>query len=124
MEAEEFEKVRYEVDGHVATITLDDPETRNSLSNELLDELLCSLSMARTDDEVRVVVLASSDEKVFSAGGNLSAFGADAGPIEKFDGAERFPDCSAPSASSASPRSSRPRGRSWLARSAWRLPAT
>lgn len=93
MEAEEFEKVRYEVDGHVATITLDDPETRNSLSNELLDELLCSLSMARTDDEVRVVVLASSDEKVFSAGGNLSAFGAEAGPIEKFDGAERFPDC-------------------------------
>ena len=90
---EEFEKLRYEVDGHVATITLDDPETRNSLSDLLLDELLCALSMAKSDDEVRVVVLASSDEKVFSAGGNLSAFGGEAGTIDKFKGAERFPDC-------------------------------
>ncbi|MFM9149831.1 MAG: enoyl-CoA hydratase/isomerase family protein, partial [Solirubrobacterales bacterium] len=65
MEEEEFEKIRYEVEGHVATITLDDPETRNSLSDQLLDELLCSLSMAKSDDAVRVVVLASSDEKVF-----------------------------------------------------------
>jgi enoyl-CoA hydratase/carnithine racemase len=89
----EFEKVRYEVDGHIATITLDDPDTRNALSDQLLDELLCSLSMAKTDEEVRVVVLASSHEKVFSAGGNLSAFGGDAGTVEKFEGAKRFPDC-------------------------------
>ena len=89
----DFEKVRYEVDGHVATITLDDPDTRNALSDQLLDELLCSLSMAKSDDQVRVVVLASSHEKVFSAGGNLSAFGGDAGTVAKFDGAERFPDC-------------------------------
>ena len=81
---EEFEKIRYAVEGHVATITLDDPDTRNSLSDLLLDELLCALSMAKSDDEVRVVVLASSDEKVFSAGGNLSAFGGEAGTIDKF----------------------------------------
>ena len=37
---EEFEKIRYAVEGHVATITLDDPDTRNSLSDLLLDELL------------------------------------------------------------------------------------
>lgn len=89
----EFEKIRYEVEGHVATITLDDPDTRNALSDLLLDELLCSLSMAKSDGEVRVVVLASSHEKVFSAGGNLSAFGGEAGTVEKFEGAERFPNC-------------------------------
>lgn len=89
----EFEKVLYEVEGHVATITLDDPDTRNALSDRLLDELLCSLARAKHDDQVRVVVLASSHEKVFSAGGNLSAFGGDAGTVEKFEGAERFPDC-------------------------------
>ena len=32
--------VRYEADGGVATITLDHPETRNALSDELLDELI------------------------------------------------------------------------------------
>ncbi len=85
-----FEKIRYEVADHVATITLDDPDTRNALSDELLSELLAALHLVRDDDEARVVVLASSHEKVFSAGGNLAAFGSDANAVEKFDGAENF----------------------------------
>jgi len=85
-----FEKITYEVADQVATITLDDPDTRNALSDTLLDELLKALEMARDDENARVVVLASSHEKVFSAGGNLAAFGSDAGPVEKFDGADRF----------------------------------
>lgn len=85
-----FEKVRYEVADYVATITLDDPETRNSLSDQLLGELITALRIARTDDEVRVVVLASSHEKVFSSGGNLAAFGGDANAVQKFEGAENF----------------------------------
>ena len=66
-----FEKIRYTVGDHIATITLDDPDTRNSLSDQLLGELITALRSARSDDNVRVVVLASSHEKVFSAGGNL-----------------------------------------------------
>lgn len=85
-----FEKITYKVADQVATITLDDPDTRNALSDALLDELLKALEMARDDENARVVVLASSHEKVFSAGGNLAAFGSDAGPVEKFDGADRF----------------------------------
>jgi len=86
-------KITYEVAGHVATITLDDPETRNSLSDQLLSELIAALSLARDDYAVRVVVLASSHEKVFSAGGNLAAFGGESGTVEKFTGAELFVDC-------------------------------
>jgi enoyl-CoA hydratase len=86
----DFGKIKYEVADHVATITLDDPDTRNALSDQLLGELLAALGMARDDDGVRVVVLASSHEKVFSAGGNLAAFGGDAGTVEKFNGAENF----------------------------------
>ena len=91
--SQSFGKITYEVADHVATITLDDPETRNSLSDQMLSELIAALNMARDDYAVRVVVLASSHEKVFSAGGNLAAFGSDSGTVEKFTGAELFVDC-------------------------------
>ena len=82
--------VRYEVSERIATITLDDPETRNSLSPALLEGLLDSLARAREDDEVGVVVLASSHEKVFSSGANLGAFGGDAPLIDRYAGTKRF----------------------------------
>ena len=85
-----YEKVRYEVEGNVATVTLDDPETRNALSDELLTDLLRALREAREDEGVRVIVLASSHEKVFSAGANLAAFGGDTPTVHKHLGAEKF----------------------------------
>jgi len=85
-----FEKIKYEVAEHVATVTLDDPDTRNALSDQLLGELIAALRLARDDEAVRVVVPPSSHEKVFSAGGNLAAFGGDANTVEKFDGADNF----------------------------------
>ena len=85
-----YEKIRYEVYDGVARITLDDPDTRNALSDQLLSELIGALEEARDDYAVRVVVLASSHEKVFSAGGNLAAFGGESGTVEKFTGAGLF----------------------------------
>jgi enoyl-CoA hydratase len=91
MGAESYEKIRYEVEETgVATITLDDPETRNSLSPQLLDDLLAALRAARDDDAVRCVVLTSSHDKVFSSGGNLGAFGADAPLIDRYTVTQRF----------------------------------
>jgi enoyl-CoA hydratase len=84
------EKLRYEVADGVATITLDDPETRNSLSPELLGELLDALHECRGDDDARCLVLASSHEKVFSSGANLGAFGSDAPLIARYDTSKRF----------------------------------
>lgn len=84
-------RVRYELDGNVAFVTLDEPETRNALSDELLDEILDLLEEAKNDDTVRVVVLTSSHDRVFSAGGNLKAF-ADSRPVvTKYAGLDRFP---------------------------------
>ena len=83
--------IRYEVGDGVATITLDSPENRNALSNELLSELLDAFESARDDDEVRCVVLTSSHEKVFSAGANLDQFSSDAALIHKHFATERFP---------------------------------
>ena len=84
--------VSYEVDAQgAAYITLDSPKTRNALSDELLDELLARLQDARDDDAVRVVVLGSSHDRVFSAGGDLKAFASDVPTIAKYAGLERFP---------------------------------
>ena len=75
--------VRYDVAGGVATIALDQPETRNALSDEVLDDLLAAFRTARADDTVRCVVLASTHETTFSSGGNLAGFAADVPLIHK-----------------------------------------
>src|ERR1700746_1250589 len=85
-------RVRYEVDDRgVAFVTLDAPESRNALSDELLDDLLDAFERARTDDAVRVAVLTSSHDRVFSAGGELKAFTGDAPTIGKSAALDRFP---------------------------------
>jgi enoyl-CoA hydratase len=84
------EKVLYDVSAGVATITLNDPETRNSLSAEMLAGLLEAFERARDDEQVRCVVLASSHETVFSSGGNLGGFAADVALVHKHFGSERF----------------------------------
>jgi enoyl-CoA hydratase len=88
-----YETVRYELAAEtgVATIALDHPETRNALSDEVLDDLLAAFTAARDDDGVRCVVLASTHEKVFSSGGNLSGFAAEVPLVHKHFGTERFP---------------------------------
>ena len=86
-----YSKLRYEVADGVATIALDDPETRNSLSFEMLDELIAAFTAARDDEAVRCVVLTSTHEKVFSSGGNLEGFAADAPLVHKHWATERFP---------------------------------
>jgi enoyl-CoA hydratase/carnithine racemase len=85
-----YEKIRYGAADGIATIALDDPDTRNALSDELLLELLDALRTARDDQAVRVVVLTSTHEKVFSAGGNLAGFGSDASTAEKYLATDHF----------------------------------
>jgi enoyl-CoA hydratase len=86
------EPVRYQRDEHgVAVLTLNRPETRNALSDDLLDALIAGLEQARDDPDARVVVLASSHERVFSAGGDLKAFASDTSAIGKYLGLDRFP---------------------------------
>jgi enoyl-CoA hydratase len=86
-----YETIRYEVaDDGVATITLDQPETRNALSPELLGELIEAFGEARADDSVRCVVLGSSHEKIFSSGANIAGFTADTPLVHRHFGTERF----------------------------------
>jgi enoyl-CoA hydratase len=76
-----FETIRYEVDGHVATVTLDRPEVANAQDTRLIDELDGAFDIADADDEVRVVILAASGRH-FSSGHDLKALVADVEPDE------------------------------------------
>ncbi len=85
------DSVLYDVaDNGVATITLNEPDSRNALSDDLLGGLIATLQRARDDERVRCVVIASSHETVFSAGGNLGGFTAEVPLVHKHFATERF----------------------------------
>jgi enoyl-CoA hydratase len=86
-----YETLRYDVADGVATIALDQPDTRNALSDALLSDLHAALLAARDDAQVRCVVLTSTHDKVFSSGANLAGFAADVPLVHKHFGIERFP---------------------------------
>lgn len=87
-----YATLRYETaETGVATISLDQPDTRNALSNELLDDLISALEAARDDRAVRCVVLTSTHERIFSAGANLGAFAGHTALVDKHLGTGRFP---------------------------------
>jgi enoyl-CoA hydratase/carnithine racemase len=54
-------------EGPIVTVTLDRPDRRNSLSDEMLGELIAALSTLRDDADSRVVILTGAPP-VFSAG--------------------------------------------------------
>jgi enoyl-CoA hydratase len=86
-----YETLLYDVAPNgVATITLNQPDTRNALSNDVLGELIAAFEAARDDDAVRCVVLTSSHERVFSSGANLGGFAGDVPLIHKHFGSDRF----------------------------------
>ena len=65
----EFDGVRLEVDGRVATVTLARPEKRNALSLDMLQHLIKALEAVPS--EPGVIVLAA-EGKAFSAGHDMS----------------------------------------------------
>jgi enoyl-CoA hydratase len=86
-----YDTLRYAVADGVVTIALDQPDTRNALSDQLLADLQAAFEAARDDAAVRCVVLTSTHESVFSSGANLAGFAADVPLVHKHFGIERFP---------------------------------
>jgi enoyl-CoA hydratase/carnithine racemase len=64
--------LRYDPDPPRATITIDDPERRNPLSNAAMAQMADLVDRAAVDDSVRVIVITGAGEQAFSAGGDLS----------------------------------------------------
>jgi enoyl-CoA hydratase len=87
-----YETVLYEAADGIATISLNQPDSRNALSDALLDDLIAAFEESGAADDVRCVVLASTHATTFSAGGNLAGFAADVPLVHKhLYGIEKFP---------------------------------
>jgi enoyl-CoA hydratase len=71
-EAPQFEEIIYQVDGPVATITMNRPDVANAQDSTLIDEIDAAFDLADADDDVRVVILAGAG-KHFSSGHDLKA---------------------------------------------------
>jgi enoyl-CoA hydratase len=83
--------VLYELDeAGIATLTLNDPDTRNALSPEMLGGLIAAFERAREDGDARCIVLRSSHEKTFSSGASLGGFAAETPLVERHFGSELF----------------------------------
>lgn len=63
--------LRYEVEGGIATLTLNRPEKRNALNAELVAALKGALARAEADSEVRVVALTGAGQD-FCSGADLA----------------------------------------------------
>ena len=90
MVASSTEPVLYDLADGVATITLNQPDTRNALSPELLLGLIAAFERAEEDPDARCIVLASSHERTFSSGANLGGFAGDVPLVHQHFASERF----------------------------------
>ncbi len=72
--------VRSEVDGLVATVTLNRPERRNAISGSLLTQLRATMAELDASPGVRVIVLTGADP-AFCAGLDLTELGQAGSPL-------------------------------------------
>ncbi|HET9692180.1 MAG TPA: enoyl-CoA hydratase-related protein [Acidimicrobiales bacterium] len=68
----DYEQIAYDVDGPVATITLDRPQRLNAFTVEMMRELIDAYDRVDADDAVRAVVLTGRG-RGFCAGADLAA---------------------------------------------------
>lgn len=65
------DKLLYQQDGHVVTLTLNMPEARNPLTDhDLCDAIVAAMARISADQSVRVAILTGAG-RAFSSGGNL-----------------------------------------------------
>lgn len=78
-----YQKILYQIENGVARITLNRPEKRNALDQELISEVKAAIRESGRDENVRVVLIRGAGAD-FCSGADLSGLHerADAGPLE------------------------------------------
>jgi enoyl-CoA hydratase/carnithine racemase len=65
-----FDTIKYEVDGHAATITLNRPDALNALSPHMITELRSAYSQAENDDNVWLLIVTGTG-RAFCTGADV-----------------------------------------------------
>ncbi|TAJ99571.1 MAG: enoyl-CoA hydratase/isomerase family protein [Chloroflexota bacterium] len=68
--------LRLDLDGPIATITIDRPEKLNAMTPGMLEGLESLLASIEADADIRVVVLTGAGERAFCAGADIDAWSA------------------------------------------------
>jgi len=97
MDQPEADRVSVRVSDHVAVVTVNDPDRRNAVTNEISAGLRAAVQAAEADPDVHAVVVTGAG-KAFCAGADLSALGAatEDGLQRIYDGFLAVADCALP----------------------------
>jgi len=90
--------------GHVAYVTVNNPERRNAISVDMWEAIPAVLSRYESDAEVRVIVLSGAGDKAFVSGADISQFEKErssADAVQRYEelaegAAARLQDCDKP----------------------------
>jgi len=82
MSTQEFQHIRYEKSGPVATLTMYRPDRMNAMTNRMLLEAGRALAAAAEDRELRVLVLTGAGDRGFCPGADLNMV-ADGSDVER-----------------------------------------
>jgi enoyl-CoA hydratase len=72
-----------EIDGHVATLTINRPDKLNALNIETRREMVKALAEMAGNDDVRVVIITGAGDKAFVAGADIAEFEGRS-PVDQF----------------------------------------
>ena len=87
------EDIKLDVDGAIATLTINRPERLNAVSSEMGERLYQKCREIDQNDSIKVVILTGSGAKAFSAGGDIEAWSSETAKDFAFrwDGFSRGP---------------------------------
>ncbi len=72
----DYQTLLLEISDHIATVTINRPQSLNALNGEVLRELECTFYELERDATVQVVILTGAGEKAFVAGADIKEMAA------------------------------------------------
>ena len=118
-----YETILYQVEEHVATVTLNRPDVHNAQNDTLRREMYDVFGALTTDEDVKVIVVTGAGDRAFSAGADIREFVAPASPTELREKRKRI-EYRAMMTAARSRSSRRSTASRWAAASSWRSRAT
>lgn len=79
----QVEDLKVEIENRVMRLTLNRPSSLNAFSADMMNGLLDAFSRARTDPDIRAILL-TGEGRAFSAGGDVKGMGR-GGPVQTYD---------------------------------------